>query len=58
MSPGYFSEKYASKKDVERQERQDKAALPQKKRRRLELKQEKLTQMGAREAAEVLLYQT
>lgn len=58
--------KYASKKDVERQKRQEKAALLQKKRRSLELKQERLTQKGAREAAEgdtyhisqVLLYQT
>lgn len=58
LSPGYFIEKYASKKDVERQKRQEKAALPQKKRRRLELKQERLTQKGAREAAEGDTYQS
>lgn len=40
LSPGYFTEKYASKKDVERQKRQEKAGLPQKKRNRLVLKQD------------------
>lgn len=43
---------------MERQKRQEKAALPQKKRRRLELKQERLTQKGAREAAEGDTYQS
>lgn len=43
---------------MERQKRQEKAALPQKKRRRLEVKQERLTQKGAREAAEGDTYQS
>lgn len=58
LSPGYFIEKYACKKDVERQKSQEKAALPQKKGRRLELKQERLTRKGAREAAEGDTYQS
>ncbi|XP_062595091.1 uncharacterized protein LOC134256466 [Saccostrea cucullata] len=43
---------------MERQKRRERAALPQKKRRRLELKQEKLTQKGAKEAAEGDTYQS
>ena len=58
LSPGYFTEKYSHKKDIERQKRQVKYALPQTKRRRLELKQERLTQKGAREAAEGDTYQS
>ena len=42
----------------ERQKRQERSKLPQKKRRSLELKNERMTQKGANEAAEGETYQS
>lgn len=42
----------------ERKKRQERSQLPGKKRRRLELKQERITQKGANEAAEGDTYQS
>ena len=44
--------------DKERQKRRERSKLPQKKLRRLELKNETLTQKGANEAAEGETYQS
>ncbi|XP_056000582.1 uncharacterized protein LOC130048208 [Ostrea edulis] len=44
--------------DMERQKRQERSKLPEKKRRRLELKQERIAQKGANEAAEGDTYQS
>ena len=44
--------------DKERQKRQERSKLPQKKRRRLELKNERMTQKGANEEAEGETYQS
>ena len=44
--------------DKERQKRQERSKLPQKKHRRLELKNERMTQKGANKAAEEETYQS
>ena len=44
--------------DKERQKRQERSKLPQEKRRRLEIKNERMTQNGANEAAEGETYQS
>lgn len=44
--------------DNERKKRQERSQLPGKKRRRLELKQERITQKGANEAAEGDTYES
>lgn len=58
LSPGYYTQKYSEKMDNERIKRHERSQLPVKKRRRLELKQEKITQKGANEAAEGDTYQS
>lgn len=52
-SQGYFTEKYASTAEETRT-----GCITAEKRHRLELKQERLTQKGAREAAESDTYQS
>jgi hypothetical protein len=44
--------------DLEREKRQERSKLPEKKRRRLELKPERITQKGANEGAEGDTYQS
>lgn len=58
LSPGYYTQKYSEKMDNQRKKRHERSQLPGKKRRRLELKQERITQKGANEAAEGDTYQS
>ncbi|CAC5426782.1 unnamed protein product [Mytilus coruscus] len=52
LSPGSFTVPYNSKKDNEREKRQNKSKLPEQKLRRLKLKEETITSKGACEATE------
>lgn len=58
LFPGYYTQKYSEKMDNERKKLQERSQLPGKKRRQLELKQERITQKGANEAAEGDTYQS
>lgn len=58
LSPGHFCESYAEKMDADRMKRKDRAKLPESKRRRLFLKEERSTSKGGNEAIEGLSYQS
>lgn len=58
LSPGHFCESYAEKMDADRMKRKDRAKLPESKRRRLFLKEERSTPKGGNEAIEGLSYQS
>jgi hypothetical protein len=58
LSPGHFNVKYSSKLDSYRMKKKAKARLPETKRRRLILKQERATDKVACEATEGSTYQS
>lgn len=58
LSPGYFNMKFSSKVDEDRVKKREKMRLPETKRRRLFLKQERATQKDAFEVSEGSTYQS
>lgn len=56
LSPGSYTVPYILKKDMERECRQQKATQLDKKLRRLQLKEERMTSKGACEASEGATY--
>lgn len=58
LSPGYFNMKFSSKMDYNRVKKREKTSLPETKRRRLILKQERANQKNASEVSEGSTYQS
>uniref|UniRef100_K1QB98 Receptor-type tyrosine-protein phosphatase kappa n=1 Tax=Magallana gigas TaxID=29159 RepID=K1QB98_MAGGI len=58
LSPGYFNIKFSNKMDDDRVKKMEKTSLPETKRRRLFLKQERANQKDASEVSEGSTYQS
>lgn len=58
LSPGYFNMKFSNKMDDDRVKKIEKTSLPETKRRRLFLKQERANQKDASEVSEGSTYQS